>query len=309
MSTKVHVFSQKGSVPANLLWSAWGATLLISALPNIWYIEFGGGVPYWLIWGKIAFLVVMIVVTLRWNAMRSLCDYFVVLAVIYLTTEFFFRVSSMAWWHEQFYYEDASFSVAMLGDQFVRLAISFATVATLLLLGFHRADFFLSTGRLDALAKPARLLGMKDAEPWTRFGWKFLLGSVVALGTFLGVAGWQYLGRVPQVLPLLPIVVLLASLNAFNEELVYRAALLAPLHMVIGDRQAIYLSATLFGLAHYTGVPYGVTGVLMATFLGWALGKSMIETKGFVWAWSIHFVMDVMIFCLMAVGSITAGGA
>jgi hypothetical protein len=78
---------------------------------------------------------------------------------------------------------------------------------------------------------------------------------------------------------------------------------------VIGDRQAIYLTATLFGLGHYTGVPSGVTGVLMAAFLGSVLGKAMLETKGFVWSWLIHFVMDVMIFSLMAIGSIAPGGA
>jgi hypothetical protein len=63
-----------------------------------------------------------------------------------------------------------------------------------------------------------------------------------------------------------------------------------------------------FGIGHDCGVPYGVAGVLMATFLGWLLGKSMVETKGFFWAWFIHFVQDVLFFAFMAVGSATAGG-
>jgi hypothetical protein len=46
----------------------------------------------------------------------------------------------------------------------------------------------------------------------------------------------------------------------------------------------------------------------MATFLGWILGKSMLETRGFWWAWFIHFLQDVMIFMFLAIGSITAGG-
>jgi len=62
------------------------------------------------------------------------------------------------------------------------------------------------------------------------------------------------------------------------------------------------------GIGHYFGVPYGVVGVIMASFLGWMLGKAMLETRGFFWAWLIHFVQDVLIFTFMAAGSITPGG-
>ena len=52
----------------------------------------------------------------------------------------------------------------------------------------------------------------------------------------------------------------------------------------------------LFGGGHYFGTPGGVTGVLLAGFLGWLLSKSIAETHGFGWAWLIHFVQDVVIF-------------
>ena len=55
----------------------------------------------------------------------------------------------------------------------------------------------------------------------------------------------------------------------------------------------------LLGEGHYYGVPYGVVGVLLAGFLGWFLGKSMQETGGFVWAWLIHFLQDVIIFTFL----------
>jgi hypothetical protein len=77
---------------------------------------------------------------------------------------------------------------------------------------------------------------------------------------------------------------------------------------VLSNRQAILLTAAYFGIGHYYGVPYGIIGVLMAGILGWLLGKSMLETKGFFWAWFIHFLQDVMIFSFMAIGSIAAGG-
>lgn len=315
MGTTTTVTPQKTITPVNQtklrnpLWMAWGVMLVVSALPNIYFLEASGGVPGWLIWAKIGFLFGLVLVSLGWKAVQPLRAYFIVLATLYLAQELFFRVSRTNWWQQQFDAANPTFSVTMLGEQGIRLAVSLAIIITLLLLGFRRADFFLVKGQLDAPAAPVRLLGMNEAEPWTRFGWRFLLGAVVALGIFLGVAAWPTLGRLPQALPLLPVALLLAVLNAFNEELVYRAALLAPLHKVVGNRQASYIAAALFGLGHYTGVPYGVTGVLMAMFLGWALGKAMIETKGFLWSWLIHFVMDVMIFSLMAVGSITAGGA
>ena len=55
-------------------------------------------------------------------------------------------------------------------------------------------------------------------------------------------------------------------------------------------------------------VTIGVVGVLLATFLGWILAKSMQETRGLFWAWFIHFWQDVWIFSFMAVGSIVPGG-
>jgi len=52
-----------------------------------------------------------------------------------------------------------------------------------------------------------------------------------------------------------------------------------------------------FYLAHYLyGSPHGVTGFLMTGFLAFLLGKSMLETKGFLWPWLIHFLPDVVIF-------------
>lgn len=315
MSTTIYLTPQpetrsvRPTTSLNLLWIAWGAMLLVSHLSNSLFLELGSGVPNWLIWAKIGFLLVLAVLSFAWPALRALRAYFVVLAVIYLASELFFRFSRLEWWQQTFHYSGATFSVTMLGEQGIRLAIALALIATLLLLGFRRADFFLVKGQLDAPVTPVRWMGLKEGDTWRSFGWQFLLGAVVILGIFLGVAAWSKLSALPQALPFLPAVLAMAVLNAFNEELTYRAALLAPLRQVVGDRQAIYIAATLFGLGHYTGVPYGVTGVIMAAFLGWALGKAMIETKGFAWAWFIHFVMDVMIFSLMVVGSITAGGA
>jgi len=55
-------------------------------------------------------------------------------------------------------------------------------------------------------------------------------------------------------------------------------------------------------------VALAVIGVLMAGFLGWLLGKAMVETRGMFWPWCIHLVQDVLIFSFMAIGAVAAGG-
>jgi len=56
------------------------------------------------------------------------------------------------------------------------------------------------------------------------------------------------------------------------------------------------VSAVIFGLAHYGGMPHGMVGMSMAGVLGWLLMKSVLETHGIFWAWLIHFLQDVVIF-------------
>ena len=103
-------------------------------------------------------------------------------------------------------------------------------------------------------------------------------------------------------------ILLAAALNAFNEEVTYKASFLSVLEGPVGPHQAVYMVAAYFGIGHYYGVPYGVIGVLLAGFLGWFLAKSMQETRGLFWAWFIHFWQDVWIFSFMAIGSILPGG-
>ena len=76
----------------------------------------------------------------------------------------------------------------------------------------------------------------------------------------------------------------------------------------LGVRPAHLLSAAVFGVGHYYGVPYGVGGVALAMVMGWFLGKAMLETKGFVWPWLLHVVADVWIFYFILAGSIVPGG-
>jgi hypothetical protein len=88
----------------------------------------------------------------------------------------------------------------------------------------------------------------------------------------------------------------LAAMNAFTEEAITRLSVVTAFDGIL-QRQKIYiLSAVIFGIPHFFGVPGGIFGSLMAGFLGWLLAKSIAETEGVFWAWFIHFLQDVIIF-------------
>ena len=97
---------------------------------------------------------------------------------------------------------------------------------------------------------------------------------------------------------MLPSIVFYAALNSFNEEMTYRAPMLATLEPVVGSTPAVWQAAILFGLAHYFGM--GLTGALLSVFMGWLLGKAMVETRGLFWAWWIHFLADIVTFTFLA---------
>ena len=201
-----------------------------------------------------------------------------------------------------------SFNVYMLAEQGLNLLVTLAVIGFLLLMKKKRQDFFLARGDTAAPVGPVKWLGTKPGEKWNTFGRNFAF--FLSLGTlvFLVLAGRPPLDIVMRALPYLPMVLLAAALNAFNEEMTYKASFLSVLESTAGRPHALGLMAAFFGLGHFYGIPYGIVGVLMATFLGWLLGKSMLETRGMAWAWFLHFLQDVLIFAFLAIGSITPGG-
>jgi hypothetical protein len=288
---------------------AWIITLLASFLPDILFKEITGIIPSGLYLAKAALLLVILGLSFAWSSARSLRKYFSLLLALILFERFFYgTLSSTSIWQSWMSQIDNSFVRTLLSTQAMRVGIALSMIVVLLALGFRCSGFFLVRGQVDALAEPVRWLGINQPVSWKRLGW--ISTAFIALGLllFLFLAGRPDAATLKQVLPYLPWVLLFAATNAFGEEMAYRAALLAPLHTTVGKTQSIFLTAALFGLWHYYGVPYGVIGVLMASFLGWWLGKSMLETRGFTWPWFIHFVQDVFIFGFMAIGSITPGG-
>jgi hypothetical protein len=289
-----------------VLITAWVVTLLISTLPNIVLNEIFKVSPDWLFPAKLGLLALALAASLAWKPIRPLWQFFAVILLLYLAEAGSGRLGETGFWKTWFASSD-SFARNMLGTQLLRILVAVFMVLVMLVIRRRFSDFYLVKGNLAAEAQPIPVL-MSKPESWKKLG--AALSVYITGGTllFLALAGRPSLEALSAALPMFPMILLLAAMNAFSEEMNYRASALGALRDAMTGPQAVMLAAVFFGIGHYYGVPYGVIGVVMAWFLGWLLGKSMIETKGFAWAWFIHFLQDVAIFSFMAIGSVTAGG-
>jgi hypothetical protein len=301
-----------------LLAVAWAVLLLVSTLPMIILQEiFNISIPFQTrMLTSLALALFMVILTFLWSAIRPLRGFFIVFIILFIAEGFFYGYMGNLPSLDP-YLESSEFVPSLLSTQVLRMAVTLVMLAGLLIIKKKREAFYLVKGDLAAVADPMPPI-MKQPASWRVLGRE--LSLYISLGTlvFLLIAAFPSLsvqfqqgmlgGMLSQMLVLIPFVLLMAAMNAFSEELTYKASFLSVLENPVGKRQALLLMAAFFGLGHYYGVPYGIIGVLMAGFLGWLLGKSMLETRGFAWAWFIHFLQDVLIFSFMAIGSVTPGG-
>ena len=183
--------------------------------------------------------------------------------------------------------------------QLVTLAIFALFVALAVALGGRGVLAYLRPTRFSGPVTPVPWIGLrpKEGEDWVQVGASFLvvITLVTAVAVYVPVIrGGAFAFSVTGVL--IPALVF-ALTNSLVEEGIYRFAVTSVLlESGFSPTSAAITSALLFGGVHYFGTPGGLTGVLLAAFLGWLLSKSIAETRGFGWAWLIHFVQDVVIF-------------
>jgi hypothetical protein len=207
-----------------------------------------------------------------------------------------------AWFQENFNYQGVSFFVGYLGVYILDAGVTLAVIAALWALKRRRREFFLARGDLSAPIAPVRWLGIGQGGSWKVFGFIFaaVAGLAVLIPTVLSIG--PSAEALLRALPLLPAVLLFAAVNAFTEEVYFRASFLATLHETIGRAHTLCITLVFFGLAHYLhGSPPGIVGAAMTGFLAYLLGKAMLETKGLLWPWFIHFVPDVVVFASYAI--------
>ena len=277
--------------------TAWVVMLIVYDLPDIFITKLGGAIPYWIFWAKTGFLAAFFMLALVWKAIRPLWQYAAIFLTLFLALSLTDLVRYTDWFQSNFNYEDVSFFTGYAAIFVLDILVALTVLAVLWLMKRDRKAFFFVKGQVDAPIEPVRWLGIKAGESWKVFGWIF--AGVAALGvaipTILGISpsGENLL----KALPFLPVALLLAAINAFTEEAYYRCSLLSTLHETIGKTQTLILTVVFFGLGHWLyGSPPGLIGFLLVGFLAWLLGKAMLETKGFLWPWVIHFVPDAVIF-------------
>jgi membrane protease YdiL (CAAX protease family) len=130
----------------------------------------------------------------------------------------------------------------------------------------------------------------------------FGLFPILVWESLLGMPGWTTVlkpdfDKWDRVLTYLPGILAGSALNATFEEYLFRVTLLACFIPAVGARQAVGLTAVLFGLEHW---PTAGLGVIHAAYYGWVCGKSIVETRGWSWAVVVHIFGDIPIYTLVA---------
>lgn len=279
---------------------AWMTTLLVSTLPDVVWQSLTGTFPDWLLWAKIGLLAILVVLGLVCASLRPLRLFFLMLLILVPAYQWLsVWLPSLAVWRQWFGGGEWAGGTAFV--RLAKIAVAFLMMGVLRLLGRQRHDYFLTKGQLNAPAENVRWLGITEGTPWSH------IAPIIAVIAFVPVLAVLWSSESPssalivKALPYLPVAILFAAMNGFGEEMSLRAPLLCTLEGQIGRRHVLLLAAVHFGLAHYGGsVSTGIIWVIFAGFLGWLMGKSMLETEGAFWAWLIHFVEDIPIFFFMA---------
>lgn len=135
----------------------------------------------------------------------------------------------------------------------------------------------------------------KEEGRWETDGWYlgFIMFGIVGVVTFFQFLPGGFTFHWATLLLVIPF----AASNAFIEETFYR---LPYVTMGANDTSSntygLVMGSAVFGVMHYWGVaPTGLIGAIMSGFLGFVLAKSMQETRGFYWAFMIHFLLDIMV--------------
>ena len=302
--TEVQNYSKKQQL--GLIWSM---ILVASPIGIIPWRTLGLEEPFWLPWIHGSILLFLLLTTLFYEPFKPIRRFAAIISILFFMgfgggwswgLIGFIRASE-AW---VVWMAEGPIIATNLSLHLLRLTPAFVILAFLLISGRNRHDFFLETGDIHATVEPSRLLNTKGHESWKKlvaiFTVIFVSVTVIFLmgnyGLDLDVfaANWY----------LIPVAILIAAINGFNEEFSLRAAPLSEIESTVGKNSALIATSTYFGLGHYYGIPNGIIGVLLSGFLGWFLGKNMLETRGFFMAWFVHFLIDIPIFLFLIMGSV-----
>jgi uncharacterized protein len=179
--------------------------------------------------------------------------------------------------------------------QILLLVITFISIATTYFL--NKANFinYFSFSNINAPSIEIKLFGINVNDTWikTVLSLTFFISLITGIFIYFQLKQSQVVWAILQNAILW--VLLFSFINSFGEEMIYRMGVVSPLKGLLSPMTIYIISAVLFGIPHFVGMPSGLIGAIMAGILGLVLAKSLDETNGFFWAWFIHFIQDVII--------------
>ncbi len=227
-------------------------------------------------------------------AMKPIRGYLASITLLVLGGLIVVQVESAPAWAERF--ERGPSWRFVLADSMLEIVPCLLLALSLAGSGLSRRDVFLVRGDLRArFAMPCK----RSVGSWGWWGPFLTLFLAIPLLLQLVSTTRPDLLLLPRALHGLPLSLAFAAFNGAQEEFRFRAVLLGRLAPALGGAQALAITSVLFGLGHWHGHPSGPVGMVMAAFAGFVWGKSMLDTKGFAWAWLIHGFQDLLIFTLL----------
>jgi membrane protease YdiL (CAAX protease family) len=269
---------------------------------------FGKDIP-WITNAWIGLAALFFALTYIWQLIKPLRGYFLIMGAILLVAFVLdpFVKQTVLW---KSLFSNASPMVILFGERILLMLESLMVVSTLYLIGTGRKQAFLTIGNLNAPLGGERTQSSNQKRvSWAVFGptMSLLLGGLFVW--FLSSQNQTPHLSVTAILPIIPLILTNAALNAISEEVTYRAAPLALLIPVVGPAHAIWTTSLWFGFGHYYGgIPSGIVGLIQTGLLALLLGKAMLDTRGLGWSWTIHMILDTVIYFFIAITGQTTHG-
>jgi membrane protease YdiL (CAAX protease family) len=179
--------------------------------------------------------------------------------------------------------------------QFVLLLVTIISLTATYFLNKENFLNFFSFGGISKPANELKLFGIKANDSWLKTGISLTIFISLATATFMYFQLKQAQVNWTSLQSGIFWIILFSLTNSFGEEMIYRMGIVSPLKGLLQPMTIFIISAILFGIPHLAGMPSGLIGATMAGVLGLVLTKSVYETNGFFWAWTIHFIQDVII--------------
>jgi membrane protease YdiL (CAAX protease family) len=279
----------------------WALVLVASPVSELVVNAVTGAVPPWLIWFRIAVLAVVVAAGQYSPRVRILRGF--ALGYLYVLVV----VALLAVLRGLDVYQAAVAGGGFRRAQMFGLGSAIAMVIPAAVWCRRQRDrFYFRVGDPNALVRR-----LHDDRP-TPVRW-----SIVApvFAVVAAVVAWLFVTNTGEPVPgswdMVPWAILFATLNSFFEEFVSRIVLVGATLPAFGKTHAVLVSATIFAIGHWNGLPAGVLGVLMTFALGYVTAKALVETRGLLVPWVMHMVPDCVLFYSWGIGAVahvTLGG-